>query len=71
MVSYEYFYPLWSLSKFLLLLNAKVLVSVQNPPKITLQGNWRSSASIGATKVLRVPLERYWTKVYIYIKLPT
>ena len=71
MVPYEYLYPLWTLSNSLLLMSAEVLVSVQNPPKITLHGNWSSSASIVATKVLKVPNERYWTKVYISTKLPT
>ena len=46
-------------------MSAKVLVSVQNPPKVTLHGNWCSSASIEATKVPKVAFERYWTKILI------
>ena len=41
---------------FLLFMSAaQVLVSAQNPPKITLHGNCCSSASIRATKVPKVP----------------
>ena len=39
------------------------LVSVQNPPKITVHRNWRSTASIRAAQVPKVPFNRYWSKV--------
>ena len=43
------------LRNFLLVMSAEVLVSAQNPPKVTLPGNSPSSAPIKATKVPEVP----------------